>query len=74
MHTLGISEQQDEDTRRTLDLRRILEILHDPKYLIPWEKWDYSILGSCKIFSINSKPATRPPCWCVPGPGPCYHR
>ena len=32
----------------------IIEILHDPKYLIPWEDWDYSILKSCRIFNINN--------------------
>ena len=29
--------------------------LHDPKYPIPWELWGYSILRSCRIFSINSR-------------------
>ena len=36
-------------------IRWILKILHDPKNLIPWERWYYSILGSCRIFSINSR-------------------
>ena len=31
-----------------------LQILHDPKYLILWELWHYSILRSGRIFSINS--------------------
>ena len=35
-------------------LRWRLKMLHDPKYLIPWEFWYYSILRSCRIFSINS--------------------
>ena len=35
-------------------LRWILKILHDPKDLLPWELWYYSILGSCRIFSIHS--------------------
>ena len=30
------------------------KILHDPKYLIRWELWYYSILRSCRIFSIVS--------------------
>ena len=38
-----------------LILRWILKILHDPKYPIPWEYWYYSILRSCRIFSINSR-------------------
>ena len=36
-------------------LRWILKILHDPEDLIPWELWYYSILGSCRIFSINRR-------------------
>ena len=36
----------------------MLKILHDPKYLIPWELWDYSRLRSCRIFSINSITST----------------
>ena len=32
----------------------IVKILHDPEYLIPWELYYYSILRSCRIFSINS--------------------
>ena len=36
-------------------LRWILKILHDPRYLIPWEFWYYSILKSCRIFSINNR-------------------
>ena len=35
-------------------MRWILKILHDPKYLIHWELWYYSILRSCRILSINS--------------------
>ena len=35
-------------------LRWILKCLQDPKYLIPWELWYYSILRSCRIFSINN--------------------
>ena len=35
-------------------LRGRLKILHDPKYLIHWELGYYSILRSCRIFSINS--------------------
>ena len=35
-------------------IRWILKILHDPKYLTSWELWYYSILGACRIFSINS--------------------
>ena len=31
----------------------ILKILHDPKYLIHWELWYYSILMSCRIFNIT---------------------
>ena len=34
--------------------RVIRQILHEPKYLIPWELWYGSILRSCKFFSINS--------------------
>ena len=33
----------------------ILKILHDPKYLIPWEFRYHSILGLCRIFSIKSR-------------------
>ena len=29
------------------------KILHDLKYLVPWELWYSSILGSCRILSIN---------------------
>ena len=35
-------------------LRWILKNLHDPMYLIYWELWYSSILGSYRIFSINS--------------------
>ena len=35
-------------------LRWILEILHDPRYLMPWEFWEYGTFRSCRIFSINS--------------------
>ena len=43
-----------------LGLRWILKILHDPRYLAPREEWYYSsILGSCRIFSINSSTSTR---------------
>ena len=35
-------------------IRWILKNLHYPRYLIPWEVWYYSILRSCRIFSINS--------------------
>ena len=38
-----------------LKVRWILKILHDPKYLIPWELWDYGRLRSCRIFSIDSR-------------------
>ena len=31
-------------------LRWILKILHDPKYLLPWELSYSSILRSCRIF------------------------
>ena len=40
--------------------RWIIEILHDPKYLISWEYWDYSTLRSCRIFSINSTSGILP--------------
>ena len=30
----------------------ILKILHDPRYLIPWEVW-YCSIGSCRILSIH---------------------
>ena len=40
-------------------LRWILKILHDPKYHIPWELQYYSILRSCRIFSINSSVTPR---------------
>ena len=42
-------------------LRWILKILHDPKSPIPWEFWYYSILRSCRIFSINSRPLSWGP-------------
>ena len=35
-------------------LRWIQKILHDPKYTVYRELWCYSILRSCRIFSINS--------------------
>ena len=35
-------------------LRWILKNLHDPTHLVPWELWCYSILRTCRIFSINS--------------------
>ena len=35
-------------------LRWLSKILHDPKYHKRWEYWYYSILRSCRIFSINS--------------------
>ena len=31
-----------------------MDILHDPKYLVLQKYWDYSTLGSCRVFSINS--------------------
>ena len=31
-----------------LEIRWILKILHDPRYLIPWELWDYSTFRSCR--------------------------
>ena len=37
------------------EVRWVLKILHDPKYLITWESWYYSIVRSCRIFSINSR-------------------
>ena len=37
------------------NVRWILKSLHDPKYTIYWEVWCYSILRSCRIFSINSR-------------------
>ena len=30
-------------------------MVHDPKYLIPWEVWAYSILWPCRISSNNSR-------------------
>ena len=35
-------------------IRWIRKILHDLRYLKPWELWYYSILRSCRILSINS--------------------
>ena len=35
--------------------RVILKLLHDPKYLIPWEFWASSMIGSCRTFRINSR-------------------
>ena len=40
-------------------LRWIVKILHDPRYLTPWESWHYSVLGSCRIFSINGTHTSR---------------
>ena len=36
-------------------IRWILKILHDPKDPKPWEQWYYSILRSCRTFSINTR-------------------
>ena len=30
-------------------IRWILNLLHDAKYIIPWEAWYYSIVRSCRI-------------------------
>ena len=35
-------------------IRLILKILDDPKRLIRWEVWYYSLLRSCSAFCINS--------------------
>ena len=43
----------------TTPLRWIITILHDPRYLIPWELGDYSTFRSCRILSINSRNSTR---------------
>ena len=35
-------------------VRWILQILHDPKYIMYWILKDYNLVRSCRIFSINS--------------------
>ena len=35
--------------------RVILKLLHDPKYLIPWELSASSMIGSCRTFRINNR-------------------
>ena len=53
----GLPSRIDAKRRASEDvwcIRWILKILHDLKYLIPWELWYYSILMSSRIFYINS--------------------
>ena len=47
------------EIEQMVKLRWILRILHDPRYLIPWEFWCYSILESCRILRINRMLSTR---------------
>ena len=37
----------------------LLETLRDPKYHTAWELWYYSIVGSCRIYSIKSMTSAR---------------
>ena len=41
-------------SRASVDAMPDAKILPDPKYLIPWELWYYSMLRSCQIFRINN--------------------
>ena len=65
----GSTLSQDEACKAILDhdvnlpeVRWIPKILHDPQYLIPWELWYYSILGSCRLSYINSGDSKRLGC------------
>ena len=55
--SLGVAVKELESSYcNARHLRWILKILHDPKYLIPWEVWYHNIQGSCRIYGINSIP------------------
>ena len=51
--------QTDVDRPGLSGVRWIMELLHDPKYLIHLELEYHRIRTSCRIFSINSSIGSR---------------